>query len=128
MVSVFRPGAVAAIALAMAVAPAGSTAWALNHAAKQMGARNRVWPRGVMGDPQASIAIFDTGIDASHKGFSPGFIRNGDWNGKVIYWYDTFGGKLGTPNDRYTSMGSGHGTHAAGIAASGGFGVVDRSL
>ncbi len=99
--------------------------YALNHATKQIGARNRVWPRGITGDPNSSIAILDTGIDGRHKGFGNGFEQNGDWTRKIIYWYDEFGGKTGIPNDNFTSLGAGHGTHASGIAASSGFARID---
>jgi|GEM_PF-4274487 subtilisin family serine protease len=98
---------------------------ALNHAARQMGARERLWSKGIMGDPNSAIAIFDTGIDPNHAGFGNGYSNNGDWSRKIVYWFDAYGGKLGYPNDRFTSLGSGHGTHAAGMAASGGFASVD---
>ncbi len=102
------------------------SSYALNHAAKQIGARNRVWPRGIMGDPKTSIAVFDTGVDARHRGFGNGFLQDGDWAQKIIFWYDEFGGKTGIPNDKYTPLGSGHGTHVSGIASSSGFANFDQ--
>ena len=46
----------------------------LAYATQQAGARGYVWnTMGFQGDPNSSIAIVDTGIDASHSDFSPGF-------------------------------------------------------
>ncbi|NQZ08233.1 MAG: S8 family serine peptidase, partial [Algicola sp.] len=92
-----------------------------NHAAKQMGARNRVWTQGVTGDPNSTVAIFDTGIDVNHQALGP-YNGNGDWSGKTVFWYHSGGNDAG---DDHTSFGPGHGTHAAGIIAGAGFGAVD---
>ena len=44
------------------------------YAAEQVGARPYVWSTlGLQGDPNSAIAILDTGIDASHFNFSPGY-------------------------------------------------------
>ena len=44
----------------------------LAYAAKQVGARTYVWSTlGLQGDPNSSVAILDTGIDASHPDFRP---------------------------------------------------------
>lgn len=96
-----------------------------NHAAKQTGARNRVWTRGITGDPNSAVAVFDTGIDPDHKAFSPGYLGNGDFAGKIVYWHDADGDGNGLPDDSDTSLGSGHGTHAAGLAAGAGFASID---
>jgi subtilisin family serine protease len=98
--------------------------FALDHAARQTGARQRVWPLGYKGDPNMSVAIFDTGINASHQSFSPGFTQNGDWNSKIVFWYAVEESGSTTPVDD-TELGAGHGTHAAGIIAGKGHGLVD---
>ncbi len=98
--------------------------FALNHATKQTGARNRIWPLGIKGDANMSVAVCDTGIDPTHQGFYNGFTANGDWSSKIIYWYaGQESGSLVPLDD--SELGAGHGTHAAGIIGSSGFGKVE---
>jgi PKD repeat protein/subtilisin family serine protease len=97
---------------------------ALNHATKQTGARNRVWSQGITGDPNMSVAVFDTGIDPNHIGFSVGYTQDGDWNSKIVYWYAGEESNSPVPVDD-TELGAGHGTHAAGIVAANGFGNAE---
>lgn len=92
-----------------------------NHAPNQVGARNRVWTQGVTGDPNSTVAIFDTGVDVNHQALGP-YYGNGDWSGKTVFWYHAGGNEA---SDDTTSFGPGHGTHAAGIIAGSGFGAVD---
>ena len=96
-------------------------ALATNHATKQTGARNRVWTQGITGDPNSTVAIFDTGIDVNHQALGP-YYGNGDWSGKTVFWYHASGYDA---SDDHTSFGPGHGSHAAGIIAGSGFGAVD---
>ena len=58
------------------------------YAAQQVGARPYVWSTlGLQGDPNASLAVLDTGIDASHVDFAPGF-GSGDFSKKIVGWND----------------------------------------
>jgi len=93
----------------------------LAYATQQVGARTYVWnTSGLQGDPNSSTAIIDSGIDASHPDFSPGF---GDQNFsmKIVGWNDQLDNTT-IPFDDY-----GHGTHCAGIAGGNGFFSVDAS-
>lgn len=91
------------------------------YAAQQVGARTYVWNTlGLEGDPQSSIAIVDTGIDASHPDFSPGF-GNGNFSKKIVGWNNQINGTA-TPFDD-----NGHGSHVSGLAAGNGFFSVDTS-
>ena len=93
----------------------------LAYAATQVSARPYVWNTlGLQGDPNSSVAIIDTGIDASHPDFSPGF---GDQNfsEKIVGWNNQVNGTA-TPFDD-----NGHGSHVSGIAAGDGFFSVDAS-
>jgi subtilisin family serine protease len=93
----------------------------LAYAATQVGARPYVWSTlGLQGDPNSAIAVLDTGIDASHQDFSPGF---GDQNfsRKIVGWNNQINGTT-TPFDD-----SGHGSHCSGLAAGDGFFSVDAS-
>jgi len=93
----------------------------LAYAARQVGARTYVWSTlGLQGDPNSSMAILDTGIDASHPDFAPGF---GDQNfsEKIIGWND----QIGTATSPYDD--NGHGSHVSGLAAGDGFFSVDAS-
>ncbi|PAJ72524.1 hypothetical protein CJF42_20750 [Pseudoalteromonas sp. NBT06-2] len=92
-----------------------------NHAPNQVGARNRVWTQGVTGDPNSTVAIFDTGVDVNHQALGP-YYGNDDWSGKTVFWHHASGAPA---SDDTTSFGPGHGSHAAGIIAGSGFGVVD---
>jgi subtilisin family serine protease len=93
----------------------------LAYAATQIGARPYVWNNlGLQGDPNSAVAIIDTGIDASHPDFSPGY-GNLNFADKIIGW-----------NDQVTSTTSpyddnGHGSHCSGLAAGNGFFSVDSS-
>lgn len=91
------------------------------YAAQQVGARDYVWDNvGLQGDSGSSIAILDSGIDASHTDFSPGF---GDQNfsKKIVGWSDQIG-NTSTPFDDF-----GHGSHCAGLASGNGFFSTDAS-
>jgi subtilisin family serine protease len=93
----------------------------LAYAATQVGARTYVWSTlGLQGDPNSSVAIIDTGIDASHPDFSPGF---GDQNfsKKIIGWND----QVGTTTSPYDD--NGHGSQCSGLSAGNGFFSVDAS-
>jgi subtilisin family serine protease len=93
----------------------------LAYAAEQVGARTYVWNSlGLKGDPKSSVAVIDTGIDASHPDFSPGF---GDQNfsDKIVGWNDQVT-LTSTPFDD-----NGHGSHVSGLAAGNGFFSVDSS-
>jgi subtilisin family serine protease len=93
----------------------------LAYAASQIGARPYVWNTlGLQSDPQASVAVIDTGIDGSHTDFSPGY-GNLNFNDKIVGW-----------NNQVTSLTSpfddnGHGSHCSGLAAGDGFFSVDAS-
>jgi len=87
----------------------------LAYAAQQIGARTYVWnTTRYRGDANSSIAIVDTGIDASQSDFSEGY---GDQNfsKKIVGWKD-YVNSTATPFDDVD-----HGTHCAGIAAGDGF-------
>jgi len=91
------------------------------YAAEQVGARPYVWQtRGFQGDPNSSIAIIDSGIDATHLDFSPGF---GDQNfsKKIIGWKDEIDHTTSPFDDQ------GHGSSCAGLAAGNGFFSNDSS-
>jgi subtilisin family serine protease len=91
------------------------------YAAQQIGARTYVWNTlGLKGDPQSSIAIVDTGIDASHSDFSPGF-GSGNFSKKIVAWNNQING-ITTPFDD-----NGHGSHVSGLAAGDGFFSTDAS-
>src|SRR5271157_681768 len=93
----------------------------LAYAAQQVGDRPYVWNTvGLEGDPSSSIAIVDTGIDASHTDFSPGF-GDKNFSDKVVGWYDNITGTT-TPFDD-----NGHGSHVSGLAAGNGFLSTDAS-
>jgi len=91
------------------------------YAAQQVGARTYVWNNlGLQGDSNSSIALLDTGIDASHVDFSPGY---GDQNfsKKIVGWDDT----VNFTNSPFDD--NGHGSNVAGLAAGNGFSSVDAS-
>jgi subtilisin family serine protease len=91
------------------------------YAAQQIGARTYAWNNlSLQGDPNAAIAIVDSGIDASHTDFSPGY-GDQDFAKKVVGWNDQVGG-IATPYDD-----DGHGSHCSGLAAGDGFNSVDGS-
>jgi hypothetical protein len=93
----------------------------LAYAATQVGARPYVWSTlGLQGDPNSAIAVLDTGIDASHQDFSPGF-GDQDFSRKIVGWNNQINGTT-TPFDD-----SGHGSHCSGLAAGDGFFSVDAS-
>jgi len=93
----------------------------LAYATQQVGARTYVWNTlGLQGDPNASTAIVDTGIDASHADFSPGY-GNRDFSKKIVGWNDQVGSST-SPIDN-----DGHGSHVAGLTAGDGFFSVDAS-
>jgi len=91
------------------------------YAAQQVGARTYVWDTmGLQGDPAASTAIVDTGIDASHADFAPGY-GNQDFSKKIVGWTDQVGSSTSPIDD------NGHGSHVAGLVAGDGFFSVDTS-
>jgi subtilisin family serine protease len=93
----------------------------LAYAAEQVGARTYVWNTlGLQGDPNSSIAVLDTGIDASHLDFSPGF-GDKNFSRKVVGWNNQINA-VATPFDD-----NGHGSHVSGLAAGDGFFSVDAS-
>ena len=91
------------------------------YAAQQVGARTYVWNTlGLQGDPNSSIAVLDSGIDASHIDFSPGY-GDQDFSKKIVGWKDMIGSTTFPVDDL------GHGSHCAGLAAGNGFFSVDAS-
>jgi subtilisin family serine protease len=92
----------------------------LAYAATQVGARTYVWSTlGLQGDPNSSIAIVDTGIDASQQDFSLGFGNQS--LEKIVGWND----QTGTSTLPYDD--NGHGSHVSGLAAGDGFFSLDAS-
>ena len=59
------------IGLACLLGLTAADSYAGNHAPNQVGARNRVWTQGVTGDPNSTVAIFDTGVDVNHQALGP---------------------------------------------------------
>jgi len=93
----------------------------LAYAATQVGARPYVWSSlGLQGDPNSAAAIIDTGIDASHPDFSPGY-GNLNFSDKIVGWNNQITSTT-TPYDD-----NGHGSHVSGLAAGDGFFSVDSS-
>ncbi len=93
----------------------------LAYAATQVGARPYVWNSlGLQGDPNSAAAIIDTGIDASHPDFSPGY-GNLNFSDKIVGWNNQVTSTT-TPYDD-----NGHGSHVSGLAAGDGFFSVDSS-
>lgn len=91
------------------------------YAAQQIGARTYVWNTlRLQGDSDSSTAVLDTGIDASHVDFQPGY-GNQDFSRKIIGWNDQIRGTTSPLDD------NGHGSHVAGLAAGNGFFSVDAS-
>jgi subtilisin family serine protease len=90
------------------------------YATQQVGARTYVWNTlGLQGDPNASTAIVDTGIDASHVDFAPGY-GNRDFSKKIVGWTDRVDFSASPIDD------NGHGSHVAGLVAGDGFFSVDE--
>jgi subtilisin family serine protease len=90
------------------------------YAAQQVGARTYVWNTlGLQGDPYASTAIVDSGLDASHVDFASGY-GNQDFSKKIVGWTDKIGFSTSPIDD------NGHGSHVAGLAAGDGFFSVDE--
>jgi subtilisin family serine protease len=91
------------------------------YAARQVGARPYVWNTlGLQGDPNTALAVLDTGIDASHIDFAPGY-GSGDFSKKIVGWNNQVTSAT-TPFDD-----NGHGSHCSGLAAGNGFFSVDTS-
>ena len=83
----------------------------LAYAATQVGARPYVWNTlGLQGDPNSAAAIIDTGIDATHPDFSPGY-GNLNFSDKIIGWNNQVTSTT-TPYDD-----NGHGTHVSGVSS-----------
>ncbi|MCD6485397.1 MAG: S8 family serine peptidase [Candidatus Odinarchaeota archaeon] len=80
---------------------------------KLIGVRPYLWNTlGLLGDPNASIAIVDSGLDPTHVmlgNYSDLAFDNA--NVKIVGWYDPTGGTA-SPEDK-----DGHGTHVASLAA-----------
>ncbi len=90
------------------------------YAAQQVGARTYVWNTlGLQGDPYASTAIVDSGIDASHVDFAPGY-GDQDFSKKIVGWTDKVSSTTSPIDD------NGHGSHVAGLVAGDGFFSVDE--
>ena len=70
---------------------------------EQMGIPSAFWSNGEFGSSNLSIAIVDSGIDASHSAFKDNLIAS----------YNAIDDNLTAPFDTV-----GHGTHVAGIASS----------
>jgi subtilisin family serine protease len=91
------------------------------YAARQIGARTYVWSNlSLQGDPNSALAIIDTGIDASHPDFSPGY-GDQDFSKKIVGWNDTVNYQTSPYDDE------GHGSHCSGLAAGDGFFSTDTS-
>ncbi len=91
------------------------------YAAQQVGARTYVWNTlSLQGDVNSSTAILDTGIDASHPDFSPGY-GDKDFSKKIVGWNDQMGSTTFPVDD------CGHGSHCSGLAAGDGFFSTDSS-
>ncbi len=91
------------------------------YAAQQVGTRPYVWNNlNLQGDPNSSLAVLDTGIDASHVDFAPGY-GSGDFSKKIVGWNNQVTSAT-TPFDD-----NGHGSHCSGLAAGDGFFSVDGS-
>jgi subtilisin family serine protease len=91
------------------------------YAAQQVGARPYVWSTlGLQGDPNSSLAVLDTGIDASHVNLAPGFGSR-DFSKKIVGWNDQVTSATAPFDD------NGHGSHCSGLAAGDGFFSVDSS-
>ena len=94
----------------------------LAYAATQVGARPYAWNNlGLQGDPSLSIALLDSGIDASHIDFSPGY-GNQNFSKKIVGWNDQVNSSTTVPYDD-----EGHGSHCSGLAAGNGFFSTDSS-
>jgi subtilisin family serine protease len=92
----------------------------LAYAATQVGVRTYAWNNlGLQGDPTSSIALLDTGIDASHADFSPGY-GNQNFSRKIVGWNDQINSSTTIPYDD-----EGHGSHCSGLAAGNGFFSTD---
>jgi len=88
------------------------------YAARQGGARTYVWDTlGYKGDPLSSIAISDSGIDATHPNHES--YGDADFTKKIVGWRDD----VGTGTTPYDD--NGHGSHCSGIAAGEGFFTTD---
>ncbi|MFW9878940.1 MAG: S8 family serine peptidase, partial [Candidatus Thorarchaeota archaeon] len=86
----------------------------LYYTGRSMNLRPYVWNNlSYDGDDYSSIAVIDTGVDASHNFFSPGYAP-GDFNYKVVGWRDEIN-SLTSPYDD-----NGHGSHCSGIVAGNG--------
>jgi uncharacterized repeat protein (TIGR02543 family) len=93
----------------------------LAYATQQIGARTYVWNTlGLQGDPNASTAIVDSGIDGSHTDFALGY-GDQDFSKKIVGWKDQVSSTTSPTDD------NGHGSHVAGLAAGDGFFSVDAS-
>ncbi|MBN1216457.1 MAG: S8 family serine peptidase [Candidatus Lokiarchaeota archaeon] len=92
----------------------------LYYTSRSMNLRPYVWNTlGYEGDNSSSIAIIDSGIDATHSFFTPGY-KDQSFDHKIVGWWDGVNGQL-SPYDNV-----GHGTHCAGIAAGNGEIALDQ--
>lgn len=93
----------------------------LYYESKDMNLRPYTWNTlGYRGDPSTAVAVIDTGIDASHVAFAPGYA-NKSQSYKITGWMDEVGSTTQPTDD------NGHGSHCAGIAAGSGAPVRDAS-
>ncbi|RMG36002.1 MAG: hypothetical protein D6732_08655 [Methanobacteriota archaeon] len=81
----------------------------LFYSSKQIGVNPGIWDLGYTGSQEMSVAVLDTGIDATHPAFQ----------NKQITWVDLAGVSLSVDGDEYANPvdKGGHGTHVAGIIA-----------
>ncbi|MHA2253462.1 MAG: S8 family serine peptidase, partial [Candidatus Kariarchaeaceae archaeon] len=74
----------------------------LSYSTSQLGVRGKLWDMGLTGSSDFSIAVLDTGIDASHPAF----------DGRIVATFNAFDNNISSTDDF-----DGHGTHVTGIAA-----------
>ena len=91
----------------------------LYYATQNMRVRPYVWNTlNYTGDNHSSIAILDSGIDATHECFD-NYSLTGDYDYKIIAWHNEVN-SITVPYDD-----NGHGSHCAGIAAGVGTPIQD---
>ncbi|HMF34265.1 MAG TPA: S8 family serine peptidase, partial [Candidatus Lokiarchaeia archaeon] len=92
----------------------------LNYATRLARAQNYTWDTlGLNGSSNGTIAILDTGINATHPAFAPGYTTPLDWSQTLVNWNDSTSSLSATPYDD-----NGHGTFIASVVASRGFNTI----